>query len=220
MQGSPRLATLGAVLAVAACAPAPTPSTSVPPPTDVADAVPARETALEFSHGIAFERPTAWAMWQPNLFDPMGGGPLIYLSTDQLRASCAVAPEASPNPADDQGFACDWPLDAISPNGVLVTWATGRVLQPIPTKGEPIEIDGQPARIQVDKPGACKAVGADETIDVWVPIGQPTPLSNLGVFACLSGPDLASAEAQFTAMLRSTDVQWVLRSDPTPTPEQ
>ena len=220
MQGSPRLAILGAVLAVAACAPAPTPSDSLPPPTDVAHAVSARATALEFSHGIAFERPSTWTMWQPNLFDPLGGGPLIYLSTDQLRPSCAVAPTASPNPPDDQGFACDWPIDALSSNGVLVTWMNGRILQSIPTKGERIEIDGQPARIQVDEPGACRVVGADETIDVWVPIGQPTPLSNLGVFACLRGPDLATAEAQFRAMLRTTDVQWVLHSDPTARPEQ
>ena len=221
MQGSPRLAIFGAVLAVAACAPAPTPSTSLPPPTDVADAVSARDTALECSHGIAFERPETWEMWQPNVFDwAAGGGPLIYLSNDPLRPTCAVGPDASPNPPDDQGFACDWPIDALGPHGVLVTWATGRVLQPIPTKGEPIEIDDQPVRIRVDKPGACRAVAADETIDVLIPIGQPTPLSNLGVFACLRGPDLATAEAQFRAMLRSTDVQWVLHSDPTPRPEQ
>jgi hypothetical protein len=49
-------------------------------------------------------------------------------------------------------------------------------------------------------------VDADETIRVLIPIGQPTPLSNLAVDACLRGPDLVVAEKRFRAMLASMTV--------------
>ena len=85
----------------------------------------------------------------------------------------------------------------------LVIWLTTRVLQPLPSEGETIEIDRATAHMQVTRPGSCSALKADETIDVLVPIGQPTPHSNLAVIACLRGPDLGSAEAKVRTMLRS-----------------
>jgi hypothetical protein len=130
------------------------------------------------------------------------GGPLIYLSTDPLRPTCAVAPLASPNPPDP----CDWPLDALGPNGVLVTWMNERILRSIPTDGEPIVVNDAPTRLFIDRPGGCRPVQADETLDVLIPIGQPTALSNLGVFACVRGPDLTLVEAQFRELLRSMTV--------------
>ncbi len=198
MKGSPRISIVivAIVLALGACAPAPTPSPSDAPPTDVA------ETVRDSSNGIGFERPTTWARWQANDMDWMAGGPFFYLSTDELRSTCAVPPDAKPNSryGDDP---CTWPLDELSPNGVLVTWVNDRILTPIPDEGEPIVLSSGPTRLQIDKPGSCKALGADETINVAIPIGQPTPISNLWVFACLRGPDLATSEAQFRALLRS-----------------
>lgn len=41
-------------------------------------------------------------------------------------------------------------------------------------------------------------------MELLLPIGQPTPLSNIGLIACLRGPDLTSAEARVKAMLAST----------------
>jgi hypothetical protein len=58
-----------------------------------------------------------------------------------------------------------------------------------------------PARVNAQD--AESRIGADETISVWVPIGQPTPLSNVWVVACLRGSDLGTAEAQLRAMLAS-----------------
>lgn len=65
---------------------------------------------------------------------------------------------------------------------------------------------------------SCRAVQADETISVRVPIGEATPLPNLGVFACLLGPDLAAAEERFRAPLRLMPFEWVIRSDDAPQP--
>src|SRR5436190_11446 len=88
---------------------------------------------LRQSNRISFERPAAWTRSQPNQHSPITGGPLIYLSTDPLSAACAVTPVATPNPPDSQGRACDWPLKALAPNGVLVSWINNRILAPLPT---------------------------------------------------------------------------------------
>ncbi len=62
---------------------------------------------------------------------------------------------------------------------------------------------GGDARLQVERPGVCEAVGADETISVLVPMGPASALSNLEVVACLRGPDLARERSQVRAMLAS-----------------
>ena len=161
----------------------------------------------DFADGISFERPSAWTRWQPNDHDPINDGPWAYLSTDPLLAACATRPPAAPNPPDARGRACDWPLASLSPNGVLVSWINTRILLPLPTAGDVVDLGGEHARLQLARPGSCAAVGADETLSVLVPIGQPTPLSNLAVVACLRGPDLATAEAQVRAMLASATVE-------------
>jgi hypothetical protein len=136
----------------------------------------------------------------------MTDGPLIYLSTDPLLPTCATAPQTTPNPADARGRACDWPLEELAPNGVLVTWLTTRILAPLPSAGDSVEVNGATGRLQIEKPGSCSAVVADETLYVLVPIGQPKPWSNIAVLACLRGPDLATSEAQVRAMLASARV--------------
>jgi hypothetical protein len=154
--------------------------------------------------GFTFERPRSWQPWQPNEHDAMTSGPLLYLSTDDLLPSCAVAPDATPNPPDEQGDACTWPLTDLQPGGVLVTGYTTRLLVPLPTSGgKQIEVGGVSAQLTRAKPGECGAIGADETLDVMLPIGQPTSLSNIGVMACLRGPNLTLAESQLEAMLAS-----------------
>jgi len=136
----------------------------------------------------------------------MNDGPLIYLSTDPLLPTCATTPRAKPNPADAGGRACDWPLGELAPNGVLVTWLTTRILAPLPSAGKAVEVNGATGRLEIEEPGSCSAVGADETLDVLVPIGQPRPWSNIAMVACLRGPDLAAAETQVRAMLASATV--------------
>ena len=156
--------------------------------------------------GISFERPANWTRWRPNEHNPINDGPLIYLSTDPLPPACATAPSATPNPPDARGRACDWPLVALAPNGVLVTWLTTRILAPLPSVGEGLVMNGQTARLAFERPGACAEIGGDETVSVLVPIGQPTPVSNIAVVACLRGPDLATTEEQLRAMLASARV--------------
>jgi hypothetical protein len=201
-----------AAMSLAACASAATPSaTPVASPSATSLAPPASVPGVativsDGANGISFQRPAAWVRWQPNQSSPAIGGPLIYLSTDPLLPICATAPDASPNPPDAQGTACGWPLTTLSPTGVLVAWVNTRILRTLPTTGEVLPINGSRARLQIERPGVCDAVGADETISVLVPIGQPTPLSNIEVVVCLRGSDLAAAEAQVRTMLASATV--------------
>jgi hypothetical protein len=192
-----------------ACAPAPTttPTNTIlqtASPTDApSNSLSVTTTVADSANGISFERAATWTRWQPNQHNPIKDGPLIYLSTDPLLPACATTPNATANPPDAQGRACAWPLTSLSPNGVFVNWLTSRILDPRPSAGEVIAMNDESARLQTERPGSCAEIGADETISVWVPIGQPTPLSNIWVVACLRGPDLVTAEAQLRAMFSS-----------------
>jgi hypothetical protein len=165
-------------------------------------------TVRSAASGWVFEHPATWKLWQPNTFSRMNDGPLFYLMTDEPMPTCAVAPEASANPPDAQGRACDWPVASLSPNAVLVELTSTRILEPLPTTGDEIPMNGGTARPQVDQPGPCAAIGADETISVLVPLPRERPAdeSNLEVIACLRGPDLAIAATQFQAFLRTATV--------------
>ena len=193
------------LLLVTGCATGPpaTAEPSNPLVTFTPGGTPASTTVHDRAAGFEFDRPESWAVWQPNQHAPTTGGPLLYLSTDPLLPACAVAPSASPNPADANGAACEWPLNELQPGGVLAMWETTRILQPLPTDGPVVQTNGAEARWKVSTPGACAAVGADETVTVAVPIGQPSPLSNIVFVACLRGPDLSSSEGEIRALLET-----------------
>lgn len=202
------IAVAAGTLTACAAIPGPTPTQPAPanPTSQPSPSVSTQENVRDGIGWIAFQRPAAWKRWQPNGHDPINDGPLIYLSTESLLPTCAKLPGATPNPPDSRGAACDAPLSSLSANAVLVTWSTTRILQRLPTTGEPIAMNGSSARLRIERPGSCAAIRGDETIAVLVPIGQPTPLSNIAVVACLRGPDVATSEAQVRAMFTSATV--------------
>jgi len=85
-------------------------------------------------------------------------------------------------------------------------WINSRILQPLPSTGPVVVTNGAEARWDVTQPGECSAVGGDETITVAVPIGQPSPLTNVVFVACLRGPNLAESEAAVRAMVESAQL--------------
>src|SRR5438128_305283 len=136
-------------------------SASASPGSSASETAAAPPTVPDTATGISFERPVGWTRWQPNRHDPINDGPLIYLSAEPLLSRCAVAVEASLNPPDEQGRACDLPLRSLPPNGVFVEWRTTRILEPLPTTGETIQVNGSPTRLQIDRPGSCFGMEAD-----------------------------------------------------------
>jgi hypothetical protein len=152
---------------------------------------------------MTFVRPSNWQRWQPNDHDPMTSGPLLYLSTDPLLPDCAVGPDEPPNPPDANGFACQWPLGELEAGGVLVTAYTSRLMEPMPTEGQPITINGEAAHLVVETPGACGEVGADVTVYAAVPMGQRQPVSNIAMIVCLRAPTLELTRSQAEAFLET-----------------
>ena len=204
------IAALAAMLAACAAPPTPSGTETGSPKSPVSvggSATPNDSPVADGANGITFDRPASWVRWLPNLHEPINDGPSIYLSTDPLLPTCAVLPASSPNPPDAQGRACDWPLATLSPGGVLVTWWNTRILSPIPSPEQQLTINGGTSGLRVQRPGACAAIGGDETIDVAIPLKHPTAVTNLAVVACLRGPNVAAGEAQLREMLASATVQ-------------
>jgi hypothetical protein len=169
--------------------------------------------------GYTYERPVSWSRSFPK-DRAQWTGPAAYLSTAPLLSECAVVPEPSPVAPGASGAPCPWPLASLSPNGVLVTWYTLGTAQAIPTAGDALTIYNRTTFLQVDRVG-CRDIGADERLIALLPPaagylnlgGQPA--SNIGVSACLRGPDLATSTAQFRAMIESLTPD---ASGPAPTP--
>ncbi len=173
-----------------------TPTTLDTTPTTLLTTTPAatktfvRDTYLAF--GISFLRPK---QWRAQTFDQQTSGsmtPVVYLSADELSNPC--------DPPTSGGTECGFPIDTLTPNTPVITWTFS--LEGATPMANTL-IDGQPARVESAKPGACSAIDADETIVAAVE--RP----NGGVFfmrACLSGDQLAAAEQNVYAMLASVTV--------------
>jgi hypothetical protein len=144
---------------------------------------------------VQFRYPTAWAAAQPNA-SALHFHPMLYLSVQPTRNPCEST-------ATEQR--CGWPVSKLRPGGVLVVWENrgfpGWSLASAP--GAPTHVGGRDARRAVSRPGACAAIGADETVQVA--IERPGMSGNwTAVTACLRRPHLAENEQQLNALLAST----------------
>ncbi len=129
-------------------------------PASMANPMPTPSVVADSIGRTSFERPTTWLRTQPNAFNPISDGPLIYLSTDPLLPACGTPVGQPVHTPDAQGRACEWPLTSLSSNGVLVTWGSTRILRPIPNASPTITINGAATSLDIERPGACAAIGA------------------------------------------------------------
>jgi hypothetical protein len=158
---------------------------------------PAQEVrTAEFQNSfVQFRYPTSWDAAQPNV-SALHFHPMLYLSVQPTRNPCAGAGST---------VRCGWPVSRLQPGGVLVVWENrgypGWSLASAP--GAPTQVGGRKARRFVTRPGACSAIGADETVQVA--IERPGLSGNwTAVTACLRAPNLATNEQQLDAVLAST----------------
>jgi hypothetical protein len=154
----------------------------------------------------SFQRPTSWTSWQPNAFSPINDGPLLYLANYPLLPECATSWQAAPNPARSDGRACELPFTELPAGGLFVQFYSGRILQPMPSGGTPIVFDGDATRIEIQRPGQCGAVTADEVLTAAIPYRGAPGMTNARVVACINGPNVEASEQavrNFLASVRS-----------------
>lgn len=143
---------------------------------------------------VEFTHPPTWSASEPPTSGSLHFHPLIYLSAQPTRDPCRT-----------QGgtVACGWPVQRLKPGGVLVVWENrgypGWTLAS--AAGTRLRIGDRPARRAVSRPGACKSIGADETVEIA--IARPLPSNWTAVTACLRSPNLAASEQQLDALLAS-----------------
>lgn len=176
-----------ALLAAAACAGCGAASRS---------AAPGHKTTSTFRNDfLAFRYPGTWKPLQFRITGTLHFDPMLYLSAQPGHNPCRQSGSTT---------TCGWPVDKLHPNGVLVAWENkgwpGWSLSSQP--GTILHVGGRPARQQIARPGACGAIGADETVSVEV--ARPMSSSWTAVTACLRGPGLAAQERQVAAVLDST----------------
>jgi hypothetical protein len=155
-----------------------------------------RSTGLTFRNDfIAFGYP---AGWKPTVFTITGTlhfDPMVYVSSQPVHPPCRTRGSVT---------ACGWPVDRLRPGGALLVWenkgAPGWSLHT--SAGSPVRVGGRSAKRVVQRPGACAAIGADETVQVA--IARPLAGNWTAFSACLKGPGLAGTERKVDAVLAST----------------
>jgi hypothetical protein len=144
---------------------------------------------------LVFRYPARWKPFQFQVSGTLHFHPMVYVSTQASRNPCQQSP---------MGTECGWPVDRLLPNGVLIVWENrgypGWSLASVP--GKALRVGGRSARSAIARPGACSAIGADETVQVA--IQRPLPENWTAFTACLRGPDLSAAEHEIDALLAST----------------
>jgi hypothetical protein len=147
--------------------------------------------------GVSFTHPANWKAypfrWHPPV---LHFRPLVYLSTQPVHDPCSTRGNET---------TCGFPVRRLAPGGVLVTWAVYGI--PVSgvrsSPGMAVRVGGRYAKRVTAKPGDCRRIGADRTIQVT--IGSATKFTVPTQFtACLRGPGLARNERRIDALLAST----------------
>jgi hypothetical protein len=140
---------------------------------------------------VSFNYPAQWKAVRFRRPVELHSFPLVYLSTQSIHSPCSTHGNET---------ACGWPLGRLRPGGVLAVWQLPYAPPCVgcasgPT-GTPVQVGGRRATRKVTAGGACRAIGADRTIDVMVK-------NSVEFMACLRGPNLAQNEHRVDALLKS-----------------
>jgi hypothetical protein len=141
---------------------------------------------------VSFDYPAGWKTVRFQRPLELHSFPLVYLSTQAIHSPCSTQGNET---------TCGWPLERLQPGGILAVWQLPYA-PPCPgcaskSAGTQVQVGGRRATRQVRTGGACRAIGADRTIDVMVK-------NSVEFMACLRGPNLAQNERRVDALLKST----------------
>jgi hypothetical protein len=167
-------------------------------------------------YGLHFSYPSAWRAQEfPNPGIGSFGGPVVFLSTEDLRDPCTVTADSGGRSID-----CAQPLDELPDGGVLATWdqvgVPGDSEPELHRTGERLTVDGHPGWIDVHVPGDCP-YGADQTVSARVETDQrltgdadetldPEPGHWFQLTVCSRGLDHAQVLAAARAMVDSVTI--------------
>ena len=151
--------------------------------------------------GLSFSYPSTWRTATYPADQATSSQEIMVGGTQVMHDPC----QSVTGPSASAKECAPWPIDQLETNGILIEWRHGASLG-WSLAGEPgsaITVGGLPARMDIQQPGRCSSIGANETITVTVAI--PDSPSNYYAFtACMEGPDLAQGQSQVQALLSST----------------
>jgi hypothetical protein len=121
---------------------------------------------------------------------------LEYLTNQRLHPPCTDG-------------SCAWPIDHLSPGGVLVSWSAdgfpGWTLAK--TRGKSTRVGNRPAKVLEQYPGSCRQIGGDVTITVDIP--RPAAGNYYSMMACIREPGSTKATESIRDMLSSVRVKGI-----------
>ena len=190
------------VLFVASCSSGHGHSSTVPTtrrPTEAPAEAPGGLSLQRFSGNVGsltFSHPRRWHETKYTMVSSFSDL-IVYLSNAPLHDPCSTLGSTT---------TCGRPLARLHPGDVLVTWSNIGFPHTGPEIPHPdTTIGGQPADLEIARPGGgtCTGLGQDETVtaDIARPHGN-----HYEMVACLRGPNLARNEALVRQMLASTHV--------------
>jgi hypothetical protein len=140
---------------------------------------------------VSFDYPAGWKALRFQRPLELHAFPLVYVSTQAIHSPCSTQGNAT---------TCGWPVKRLQPGGILAVWQLPYA-PPCPgcalgSAGTQVQVGGRRATREVRTGGACRAIGADRTIDVVVK-------NSVEFVACLRGPNLARNERRVDALLKS-----------------
>ena len=149
--------------------------------------------------GLSFRHPASWKQYPFRWAGELHFRPIVYLSTQPVHDPCSTRGNAT---------TCGFPVRRLAPGGVLVAWQTSGI--PVPglrsAPGTATRIGDSYAKRVDSRPGFCRRIGADRTVEAL--IGEPNRMTVPTQFvACLRGPHLAQNMRRIDALLASTRFQ-------------
>jgi hypothetical protein len=148
--------------------------------------------------GLAFRYPAAWRVGRWSADVSSFTALIVDLSTSRLKNPCSMT--SSPGRVL---VSCGYPVDALKPGGVLVSWnADGFPFRRLPEANTTIA--GRQAIETRTSGGWCATLRGTETITVMIPRNAPGNWYQMD--ACLRGAGMAQREAEIAAMLSSVRI--------------
>jgi hypothetical protein len=185
---------------------------TLPSGTPGGGAPPARNALITRSFAarvdqVTFRYPSAWHAGQ-YLEDQRGfSQAVVFVASQALHDPCTTSHSTTPGPLESM-VCLNYAVGRLASNGVYLEWSYGYDGGAPTNRGHtvggnppsPITVGGQPATMDIQRPGTCASIGGDESIAVYVGPGSSGWLMQ----TCLRGPDLEKSYSQILALLRST----------------